>query len=499
MIRAGLIAAVFSLAFSSAAAGATEFGVSDDHGKYADDGGAWFFSEMAGVGLKLNKMTVNWDPANPAVIAEKPFLDRAIPEATKRGIRVSLGVHIGKARAITRSSTAIDEFTEFLKLLARTYPEVTEIVVGNEPNLTRFWQPQFDRSGKGVSGAAFAGLLARSYDALKEANPNITVVGIGLSPRGNDMPKAKSNISTSPVKFIRDLGRGYRAMARAKPIMDVFGFHPYPGRDRDSLAKGYRWPNAGVANLDRIKQAIWDAFDGTGQPTFAEGPAIRLEEPPPGDVPDIPPPLPVPPVPPGTPVDPVPPDPGPPSEPPAEEPPGPPPLTFKLDEVGWQVAVRRDARSAYYGRESIKPTDERTQAKIYRDLVQQLSCDPSVRQVLFFGLIDEPNLDRWQAGLIRADRSRRPSYGTVQGALAETAEGCMGAQAVWRHTERVIGAKVRHLSGKIVVSAEEDATVRVAGMTKALRADRPLELEVTGRPVVRFNAAMNPKRVSTFR
>ena len=247
------------------------FGVSDDRGKYDDDGGEWFFSELRQTGLSANKMTVNWDPAKPLEIREKPFLDRSIPWATAQGVHLSFGVHIGKARAITSSPRAIDQFVEWLQLVARTYPQVTEFVVGNEPNLTRFWQPQFDRRGRGASGIAFARFLARSYDALKEVNPEITVVGVGLSPRGNDMPRAKSNISTSPVKFIRDLGIGYRRLHRDKPIMDVFGFHPYPARDRDSFTKGYRWPNAGVTNLDRIKQALWDAFNGTAQPTVAEG------------------------------------------------------------------------------------------------------------------------------------------------------------------------------------------------------------------------------------
>ena len=109
-----------------------------------------------------------------------------------------------------------------------------------------------------MSGIAFAAFLARSYDALKDVNPNIKVVGVGLSPRGGDRPRAKSNISTSPVRFIQALGIGYQRMARNKPIMDVFGFHPYPARDRDPLHRGYRWPNAGVANLNRIKQAVWD-------------------------------------------------------------------------------------------------------------------------------------------------------------------------------------------------------------------------------------------------
>jgi hypothetical protein len=533
-LRAGAATLFLTLALSGAAAGATEFGVSDDYGKYADDGGAWFFSEMSAVGLTVNKMTVNWDPKRPDTIADKPFLDRAIDEASRRGIRVTLGVHIGKARAITGSRGAVDRFCSFLELLVETYPELNEIVVGNEPNLTRFWQPQFNSKGRGVSGMAFAGLLARAYDTLKAANPNITVVGVGLSPRGNDLPKARSNVSTSPVKFIRDLGRGYRAMARAKPIMDVFGFHPYPGRDRDSLAKGYRWPNAGVANLNRIKQAVWDAFHGTGQPTFPEGvveqpaepeppvepPAPPAPEPPAPPAPAEPPPAPTepppaptepppapteppldPPAPPVEPPVPPPAEPPVPVEPPVEEEPEPPPpLTFKLDEVGWQVAVPRRALGAYHGKESVRPTNERTQAQIYGSVVRRLACDPAVREVLFFGLIDEPNLDRWQAGLVRADRTRRASYGTVRSALAETGGRCLGRQVVWRHTERVIGAKAKLVRGKKVrLYAEEDATVRVAGRAFRLRAYRPLRVRVAGRPVVRFFAAMNTRRSTTIR
>ena len=484
------------------------FGVSDDRGKYDDDGGEWFFSELRQSGLSANKMTVNWDPAKPLEIREKPFFDRSIPWATAQGVHLSFGIHIGKARAITSSPRTIDQFVEWLQLVARTYPQVTEFVVGNEPNLTRFWQPQFDRRGRGASGIAFASFLARSYDALKEVNPEITVVGVGLSPRGNDMPRAKSNVSTSPVKFIRDLGIGYRRLRRDKPIMDVFGFHPYPARDRDPLTKGYRWPNAGVANLDRIKQALWDAFHGTAQPIVAEEPVVVPPPPP------LPPPVPVPPVTPEPPLPPVPPVPGPEPpvlpvapvlpglpvpEPPAAVPepvPPPPPLTFKLDEVGWQVAIPTGSRKAYFGRESVRPTTERTQAKIYDSLVRSVACDPSVRSLLFFGLIDEANLDRWQAGLVRADKSRRPSWATVRNALAA---GCRAKQAYWRHTESVVGAKVRRPPGVVVVTAEEDAVVRLAGRTFKLRAYRPLRLRALGRPVVTLSAAMNPGRTTVVR
>ncbi len=476
------------------------FGVSDDHGKYDDDGGEWFFSELRQSGLVANKMTVNWDPDNPLEIREKPFLDRSIPWATAQGIHLSFGIHIGKARAITSSPRTIDQFVEWLQLVARTYPQVTEFGVGNEPNLTRFWQPQFDRRGRGASGIAFASFLARSYDALKEVNPEITVVGVGLSPRGNDMPRAKSNISTSPVKFIRDLGIGYRRLRRDKPIMDVFGFHPYPARDRDPLAKGYRWPNAGVANLDRIKQALWDAFNGTAQPIVAEEPVVPpqpapIPVPPVTPEPPLPPVPPVPPLPePEPPVLPVPPVPEPPPVEPELVPPK--PLTFKLDEVGWQVAIPRGSRKAYFGRESVRPTTERTQAKIYDLLIRSVACDASVRSLLFFGLIDEPNLDRWQAGLVRADKSRRPSWATVRNALAA---GCRSKQAYWRHTESVVGAKVRRGPGHVVVTAEEDAVVTLGGRSFKLRAYRPLRLRSVGRPVVTLAAAMNPARKTVLR
>jgi hypothetical protein len=431
-------------------AGATPlFGVSDDHGKYDGDGGAWFFSELTATGMTANKIMVSWDPANPDAITERAFFDRAIPQAQALGIHLSFGVHIGKARAITADPDALERFTDWLRILASTYPEVKEYVIGNEPNLTRFWQPQFNKDGTPASGIAFARFLAASYDALKEVDPEITVVGLGLSPRGNDMPKAPSNISTSPVKFIHDLGLGYLKLDRDKPIMDVLGFHPYPAKDRDPLVKGYKWPNAGIVNLNRIKQAIWDAFAGTAQPTFAE-PDLFQER----------------------------------------------PLTFKLDEVGWQVAIPARNRRSYFGRENVRTTDERTQAKIYGELVAKVACDPSVSELLFFGLVDEPNLDRWQAALMRADRSRRPAWGAVRTAVAR---GCQGKRRLWRHAEGVVGAEVRRAGARILVTADEAASVTVGTASYRLRAHRTLPLRLSGARTVRLIAAVNPARRSFLR
>ncbi|MGH3102093.1 MAG: hypothetical protein ACRDPU_13985, partial [Thermoleophilia bacterium] len=347
-------------------------------------------------------------------------------------------------------------YAAFLAHLARTYPTVKDYVVGNEPNQPRFWQPQF-RRGAAVSPTAYYSLLARSYDALKAVDPSITVIGVGLSPRGNDQPNAGDNVSVSPVRFISGLGKAYRSSRRRAPIMDELAFHPYPDHDRDPLMKGYRWPNAGVPNLGRIKQAFWDAFRGTAQPLFPEGTGS-------GGV------------------------------------------KFRLDELGWQANTAPSAAFAYFGRESIRPTSENGQARIYGDAVRYLACDASVHSVLFFLLRDEPNLDRWQAGLVRADGTRRPSFYSVKAAIAQTRGGCQGKMRPWRHTTRVEGTRVkwprkrtqpaRRMGLELVLNAHEDARFE-AGLYNA-RGKRVLKrvgsIDAYRSRVVRLSTRFRPGR-----
>jgi hypothetical protein len=187
--------------------------------------------------------------------------------------------------------------------------------------------------------------------------------------------------------------------------MDELAFHPYPNPSsgNDPLLKGYQWPNAGVPNFARIKQAVWDAFGGTAQPTFAEGGGLRT-------------------------------------------PSGPavvPPLTLFLDETGWQAAIPPGEQDAYTGRENSKTVSEATQARIYGDLVRFVECDPSVTALDLFHLVDESDLDRFQSGVVRADGTHRPSYDAVQSAIADTGGLCAGAATSWRHSTTVAGAAAK--------------------------------------------------------
>jgi hypothetical protein len=391
---------LLALVVASAGQGAVRFGVAEDAGKYADDGGAAFFPMLVDLGMTQNRIAIFWDAAAPDEIQEKAFLDRSLPVATLNGVEVIFSVQPLHPTDVTATPGGARAFAAYVGLLARTYPQVKQFIVGNEPNQPRFWRPQFSPSGRGVAAAAYEQMLALSYDALKDVDPEIDVVGLGLSPRGNDNPRARSNVSTSPVRFIHELGVAYRASGRTKPIMDELSFHPYPNPSSadDPLLKGYRWPNAGVPNFTRIKQAVWDAFAGTAQPTFAEA-GLRWFAAPKA-----------------------------------------PPLTLVLDETGWQARVPAGAESAYRGRESSKTVSEATQARIYGDLVRFVECDPTVTALNLFHLVDEADLDRFQSGLVRADGSQRPSYDAVKTAIAETNGLCTGTPRAWRHSTSVAGA-----------------------------------------------------------
>ena len=123
------------------------------------------------------------------------------------------------------------------------FPSVGIVLVGNEPNQPRFLQPQFNPDDSNASAATFFQMLAGCYDVLHPAGKR--VIGVGLSPRGNDRPDAGvSNISTSPVRFIAALGAPIRARWRTTPIMDAFSVHPYPTSTRTSRATASAGPTS---------------------------------------------------------------------------------------------------------------------------------------------------------------------------------------------------------------------------------------------------------------
>src|ERR687888_1148733 len=367
---AALACAFVALAFAGAAS-STTFGVADDAGKYADDGGAGFFSMLNDLGMTENRIAVFWDPANPTTIVDQAFLDRSVPQATRRGIEVIFAIYPLKARELVDTPNGIELFAQYAAKVAERYPYVRKMICLNEGNQPRFHQPQFDDAGNGISGLVQEQAMAACYDALKAVDPGIDVIGFGLSPRGNDDFDAPSNVSHSPIRFLAEVGEAYRKSGRTKPIADDVSIHCYPNQNTDAPSVGYLWPKVGCVNLDRFKQAWWDAFHGTAQPLFREA----------GDT-------------------------------------GPGPyVRIFVDEVGYQARVVPDKASLYTGSENVPLIDETTQGQYYAQLIALMACDPDVALLNFFHAVDETSLAAWQSGVVLPDGTRRASFDQVKSAI----------------------------------------------------------------------------------
>jgi hypothetical protein len=414
-MSAAVAAACASLALAGGAS-STTFGVADDAGKYAQDGGAGYFTMLTQLGMTENRMAVFWDPAQPTTIYDQAFLDRTVPEAMRRGIDVIFAIYPLKARALVDTPNGIQLFAQYAAKVAERYPYVRKIICLNEGNQPRFHQPQFDDAGRGVSGAVQEQAMAACYDALKAVDPGIDVIAFGLSPRGNDDFDAPSNVSHSPIRFLQEVGDAYRASGRTKPIADDVSVHCYPNVNTDAPSVGYLWPKIGCVNFDRLKQAWWDAFQGTAQPVFrdsgqrGDGPFVRIF----------------------------------------------------VDEVGYQARVSPDKASLYTGAENVPLVDETTQGRYYAQLVALMACDADVALLNFFHAVDETNLAAWQSGVVLPDGTRRPSFAAVRDAILANQQ-CHSKQAEWRHSESVVGAQARFrtLPRSFVVRADEGFTYEV--------------------------------------
>jgi hypothetical protein len=387
----------------AAAAQPIVWGVADDASKFADDGGAWFYGQMKGASLSSNRWTLAWDSTAPTTIKELPFLQRAAPKAQAAGVHVLLALYAG-----TPSPTATQhdptQFCAWAGQVAATAKQwgIHDFIVWNEPNTRLYWFPQKDSNGADVAAPAYESLLAACYDTIHAADSNANVIGMGLSPR------ASTSESTEPLVFLRDVGKAYRASGRSTPIMDQLSVHPYPNPNSptDSPDVGYEVKDRfGISNLDRVKQAVYDAFNGTNQPTTVSsglrtssaGRVVRN------------------------------------------------PLTFVIDEVGWQTDTT--SYSQYVNKENVATISEQTQADYIKKMAEKyFACDPTVVSVQLFLLADEKYRNGkdangvtlgggWQSGLLTAGgqglSAPKAAYAQVSADFAAGRAACKGQMIAW--------------------------------------------------------------------
>ncbi len=387
-ILAAVIGAL-ALVITGVAAAGPQIGFAEDATKFADDGGAKLFNEMSTLGTTTNRVAVFWNADAPTTIQDQAFLDRMIPVAQTKGIQVVLAIYPMKATMAPTTQAAADSFCNYATNVMQRYPYVRKAIIGNEPNQPKFWQPIWNGS-KPASPAAMAVVLASCYDKLKALDSTLDVIGVGLSPRGNDNPGASSNSSISPVRWIKALGDAYRAMGRQKPLFDEWSWHCYPNVNTDEVETGYAWPNTGCVNAARVKLALWDAFYHTAQP-LPPGYALTTS---------------------GSTLY------------------GNTSRTF-LDETGWQVDTQ--SRAGYTGSENVPVVSEAKQAENYEKLVHIANCEPSLTALHIFHQIDESDRGGFQSGVMRADSSERDSalapLNSLQHAIKADNGSCSGS--VW--------------------------------------------------------------------
>jgi hypothetical protein len=284
------------------------------------------------------------------------------------------------------------------------------VIVGNEPNLNRFWLPQFALDGTSAAPAAYLALLARTYDALKAASPEILVYGGALSPRGSDRPGG-SRPTHSPTRFIRELGVAYRASGRDRPVMDAFVIHPYADNSSQSPATAH--PNSttiGVADYGKLVALLGEAFDGTAQPG---------------------------------------------SE-----------LPIFYGEFGVESVIPTGKASLYTGTEptTTKPVSESTQAAYYEEALALAFCQPTVGGMLLFLSRDERARSAWQSGIHYVDGTPKTSRARVTEALDRTTGGsitrCPGVQLPVRPTSLRFGTRSAARRGVFKVSFACDLDCR---------------------------------------
>jgi len=330
-------------------------------------------------GFRSVRLTSVWRPGATAPSETELAILRNVGAAGRRnGVRVYVTVmHPGSATT-PLTDEARGQFASYAAAVVRASSALRDVIVGNEPNLNRFWLPQFAADGSSASPAAYLALLARTYDALKAVDPGVLVYGGAVSPRGSDNPRG-TRPTHSPTRFIRELGAAYRVSGRTAPVMDAFAIHPYG--DHSSQPPTIAHPNTtsiGIADYDKLVALLGEAFGGTGQ---------RGAD-----------------------------------------------LPILYGEYGVETQIPDEKASLYTGTEpaGTRPTSEETQAAYYGQALALAFCQPTVAGILLFLARDERPLAGWQSGVYYADGTPKSSLPAVTGALDKAAGGsvarCPGLQ-----------------------------------------------------------------------
>jgi hypothetical protein len=350
-------------------------GAAEDLGKAQDYSFSKLQMDKAKLaGLDTIRLTQTWTKGQTKLGPNDTIeLGNAMKAAQFTGLRVVLSLYPFGSSVTPLTDDERADFAAFAVDVVQRYPLLHDVIVGNEPNLNRFWLPQFGGSGEDLAAPAYETLLATTYDALKTVRPHSTIYGGALAPRGVDKPGTGRD-THSPTTFIADLGAAYKASGRQVPIMDAFAFHPYP--ENSATGPNFPHPNGtsiGLADYDKLVGLLGTAFDGTVQRGSS--------------------------------------------------------LPILYDEFGIETTLPPEKSALYVGNEpaTTKPVDPPVQAQEYLQAMQMTFCQPNVLGLLLFHVQDEPALSGWQSGEYYVDGSAKPSLPSIRSSAFGVHRGIVAA------------------------------------------------------------------------
>jgi len=347
------VAVTLALAPAAVAGPGLRVGAVDDAAVWNDPGATMDLAKLAG--FDSIRMTAQWTAGQTVLPpGQVSRLRRAALFASMRGLNRIVSIYNPGGSSTPSDPGPRAQFVEFAKTVVTALPGVTTFIVGNEPNSSVYWQPQFDGAGGDAAAKSYEQLLAATYDGIKAARPNAMVIGGALDSHGNDVT------SHSPTTFIRDLGLAYRASGRTTPIMDVFDEHVYA--DTSALPPSMPHTGSTIAEGDYAKLValLGKAFNGTAQRGST--------------------------------------------------------LPIFYGEYGVETAIPADKAHLYTGSENQKTVDEATQGRYYAEAFRLALCQPNVIGIMVFHVVDESALGAWQSGPFYADETPKSDVPTIRAA-----------------------------------------------------------------------------------
>jgi RTX calcium-binding nonapeptide repeat (4 copies) len=329
------------------------------------------------LGAKSFRFTLQWTPGQTRV-AESDIVDLQDAVHDTAGMKVVLAVYSFGSNA-PQTDSGRGQYCAYVRNALDRLPSIRDVVIWNEPNKSLFWSPQPAGDAAAASPVAYEALLARCYDVLHGAFSDVNVIGLALSPTGNDNAD-----SHSPGAFIRAVGEAYGASGRARPLFDTVGHHAYGFTESERPWRRHIGSKIlSQGDWNKLMYNLWLAFDGTAQAIPGAGG-----------------------------------------------------VGIWYMEGGSQTAIDAGKEPVYEGAENVAvvpdyaggepdaPAPAETSAAPdqftqVRDSIRLAACQPYVDAYFNFLLFDEPRLAGWQSGAFWADLSPKDSLSGFQQAISE--------------------------------------------------------------------------------